>query len=205
MVFIFLKYVSIVPVLGIRYLFVSVIFRNRVRPTLKSIPNITGDIMIDAAMIYSALILIVLLMVILSVPSIFLLSWTAFKQLKRYMFLRAMRGMDDNSLPPNLVEELNTVRTDIGYATLITEELEKVSSIRSPMFQAELAGVLIIIMAFVPGYEFEVLILMMVLLVLCIIAVIYGSRAMKAIGREYVTLLKEMQEKGEKANDNMYG
>lgn len=161
--------------------------------------------MIDAAMIYSALILIVLLMVILSVPSIFLLSWTAFKQLKRYMFLRAMREMDDSSLPPNLVEELNTVRTDIGYATLITEELEKVSSIRSPMFQAELAGILIIIMAFVPGYELEVLILMMVLLVLCIVAVIYGSKAMKAIGKEYVALLKEMQEKGEKANDNMYG
>jgi len=161
--------------------------------------------MIDSGMIYSALILIVLLMVILSVPSIFILSWNAFKQLKRYMLLRALRGMDDSSLPPNMIEELNTVRSDIGYATAITEELEKVSGIRSQMFQAELAIMLIAIMAFVPGYETDVLILMMTLLALCIIAVIYGGRAMRALGKEYVSLVHEMQEKGEKANDNMYG
>ena len=161
--------------------------------------------MIDSGMIYSALILIVLLMVILSVPSIFILSWNAFKQLKRYMLLRAIRGVDDSTLPPNMIDELNAVRTDIGYATVITEELEKVSGIRSQMFQCYLAGVLIVIMAFVPGYETDVLILMMVLLALCIVAVIYGSRAMKALGKEYISLVREMQEKGEKANDNMYG
>lgn len=161
--------------------------------------------MIDSGMIYSALVLIVLLMVILSVPSIFIISWNAFKQLKRYVLLRALRGMDDASLPPNMIEELNTVRTDIGYATAITEELEKVGGIRSQMFQAELAIVLIVVMAFVPGYESDVLVLMMVLLALCIIAVIYGGRAMRALGKEYVSLVKEMQEKGERANDNMYG
>ena len=121
------------------------------------------------------------------------------------MLLRALRGMDDASLPPNMLDELNTVRSDIGYATAITEELEKVSGIRSQMFQAELAIVLIAIMAFVPGYETDVLILMMTLLALCIIAVIYGGRAMHALGKEYVSLVHEMQEKGERSNDNMYG
>ena len=161
--------------------------------------------LIDDTMIFSALIIITLLMVILSIPSIFLLSWNSVKQLNRYMFLRAFREMDDSSIPSNLLSEWASVKTDIGYATLITEELEKMSAIRSPMFQAEIAALLIIIMAFVPGYETNVLILMMCLLALCIVAVIYGGRSLRAIGREYARLLHEMEEKGEKANDNMYG
>ena len=80
--------------------------------------------MIDSGMIYSALILIILLMVILSVPSIFILSWNAFKQLKRYMLLRALRGMDDSSLPPNMLEELNTVRTRIRRAKAMVEAMK---------------------------------------------------------------------------------
>ena len=161
--------------------------------------------LIDDSMIFSALIIITLLMVILSIPSIFLLSWNSVKQLNRYMFLRAFREMNDSDIPANLLNEWASVKTDIGYATLITEELEKMGAIPSPMFQAEIASVLIIIMAFIPGYETNVLILMMVLLALCIIAVIYGGRALRAIGREYARLLHEMEEKGEKSNDNMYG
>lgn len=161
--------------------------------------------MIDADMIYSALIVIALLMVILSVPSIFLLSWNGRKQLRRYLFLRALKEMNDSDIPPNIINEWSSVRSDIGYATLITEELEKMGSIRSPMSQAEIASILIIIMAFVPGYDTNVLILMMCLLALCIVSVIYGGRSLRIIGREYVKLAQEMEEKGQKSNDNMYG
>ena len=161
--------------------------------------------MIDTDMIYSALVLITLLMVILSVPSIFLSSWTASKQLKRYVALRQFRGVDDSDIPAALLNEWNSVKSDVGYATLITEELEKMAALRSPMFQAELAIILIIVMAFVPGYETAVLVLMMTLLALCVVAVIYGTRAMKLYGAEYVKLIREMAEKGEKGNDSMYG
>lgn len=161
--------------------------------------------MIDETIVYTALVIITLLMVILSVPSIILLSWNSTKQLNRYRFLRAFREMDDSTIPPALLNEWTAVKTDIGYAALITEELEKMSSIRSPMFQAEIASVLIIIMAFVPGYVNAVLILMMCLLALCIISVIYGGRALRAISKEYALLLHEMEEKGEKSNDTMYG
>ncbi len=161
--------------------------------------------MIDDTVIYTALVIISLLMVILSVPSIFLLSYNSVKQLNRYRFLRAFKEMDDSSIPAALLNEWTAVKTDIGYATLITEELEKMSSIRSPMFQAEIASLLIIIMAFVPGYTTPVLILMMCLLALCIIAVIYGGKSLKAISKEYAMLLHEMEEKGEKSNDTMYG
>ena len=161
--------------------------------------------MIDETIVYTALVIITLLMVILSVPSIILLSWNSTKQLNRYRFLRAFREMDDSTIPPALLNEWTAVKTDIGYAALITEELEKMSSIRSPMFQAEIASVLIIIMAFVPGYVNAVLILMMCLLALCIISVIYGVRALRAISKEYALLLHEMEEKGEKSNDTMYG
>ena len=161
--------------------------------------------MIDETIVYTALVIITLLMVILSVPSIILLSWNSTKQLNRYRFLRAFREMDDSTIPPALLNEWTAVKTDLGYAALITEELEKMSSIRSPMFQAEIASVLIIIMAFVPGYVNAVLILMMCLLALCIISVIYGGRALRAISKEYALLLHEMEEKGEKSNDTMYG
>lgn len=161
--------------------------------------------MIDETVVYTALVIITLLMVILSVPSIILLSWNSTKQLNRYRFLRAFRDMDDSTIPPALLNEWTAVKTDIGYAALITEELDKMSSIRSPMFQAEIASVLIIIMAFVPGYVQAVLILMMCLLALCVISVIYGGRALRAISREYAMLLHEMEEKGEKSNDTMYG
>ena len=161
--------------------------------------------MIDETIVYTAWVIITLLMVILSVPSIILLSWNSTKQLNRYRFLRAFREMDDSTIPPALLNEWTAVKTDIGYAALITEELEKMSSIRSPMFQAEIASVLIIIMAFVPGYVNAVLILMMCLLALCIISVIYGGRALRAISKEYALLLHEMEEKGEKSNDTMYG
>ncbi len=161
--------------------------------------------MIDETVIYTALVIISLLMVILSVPSIFLLSFNSVKQLNRYRFLRAFKEMDDSTIPAALLNEWTAVKTDIGYATLITEELEKMSSIRSPMFQAEIAALLIIIMAFVPGYETNVLILMMCLLALCIVAVIYGGKSLKAISKEYALLLHEMEEKGEKSNDSMYG
>ena len=161
--------------------------------------------MIDETIVYTALVIITLLMVILSVPSIILLSWNSTKQLNRYRFLRAFREMDDSTIPPALLNEWTAVKTDIGYAALITEELEKMSSIRSPMFQAEIASVLIIIMAFVPGYVNAVLILRMCLLALCIISVIYGGRALRAISKEYALLLHEMEEKGEKSNDTMYG
>ena len=161
--------------------------------------------MIDETVVYTALVIITLLMVILSVPSIILLSWNSTKQLNRYRFLRAFRDMDESTIPPALLNEWTAVKTDIGYAALITEELDKMSSIRSPMFQAEIASVLIIIMAFVPGYVQAVLILMMCLLALCVISVIYGGRALRAISREYAMLLHEMEEKGEKSNDTMYG
>ncbi len=161
--------------------------------------------MIDDSVIYTALVIISLLMVILSVPSIFLLSWSSTKQLNRYRVLRSFREMDDSSIPAHLLNEWTAVKTDVGYATLITEELEKMSAIRSPMFQAEIASILIIIMAFVPGYTTPVLILMMSLLALCIIAIIYGGRSIRAIGREYAQLLQEMETKGAKSNDNMYG
>ncbi len=161
--------------------------------------------MIDDSVIYTALVIISLLMVILSVPSIFLLSWSSTKQLNRYRVLRSFREMDDSSIPSHLLNEWTAVKTDVGYATLITEELEKMSAIRSPMFQAEIASILIIIMAFVPGYTTPVLILMMSLLALCIIAIIYGGRSIRAIGREYAQLLQEMETKGAKSNDNMYG
>ena len=161
--------------------------------------------MIDENMIYSALIVITLFMVIVSVPSIFLLSRSSFKQMKRYTFLRAFKEVDDSVLPSSIINDLNSVRSDVGYATLITEELEKMSSLRTPIFQTEIAIVLIIIMAFVPGYETNVLILMMTLLAVCIIGVIYGSLALRAISREYIRLLHEMDEKGEKSNGNMYG
>lgn len=161
--------------------------------------------MIGTDMIYSALILITLLMIILSVPSIFLSLWTASKQLKKYITLRKFKGMDGTQVPPHLLEEWNTVRTDVGYAALITEEIEKMGTLRAPLFQSELAIVLIIVMAFFPGYETPVLIFMMTLLAICVAAIIYSNRVTKRYGMVYIGLIREMSAKAEESDDVMYG
>ena len=103
-----------------------------------------------------------------------------------------------------MTHEWNAVKTDVGYITVLTEELEKVGALRAALFNSEISAILIVILMFVPGFEKDVFILMFILLALCIIALIFGYRVTKRYGEEYVNVARSMSGKGEESKDSMY-
>jgi len=149
--------------------------------------------------------IVTIMMIIISVPSILITVRNSSKQLKRYKTLRSMNNLGNNPLPQHIVNEWNAVKSPIGYTTLITEEIERLNGIRPAIFQTEIAFILIVFMAFVPGYSSAIFWIMIVLLVIVTITVIYGSLNIKMYTVEYLTILQELSNNGEESRDNMYG
>lgn len=160
---------------------------------------------IGAEYIFQALMIISLLLVIMSIPTIFITIRNSSNVLRRYMALRSLRDVDDGDIPSHILEEWNAVKNNVNYATLMTEELEKLNGLRPALFQTEVAVVLMVIMAFVPGYEPAVLVLMAVLIVLSVIALAYSYVCIKKYGTEYMSLLREMSNGPSGGRDAMYG
>ena len=161
--------------------------------------------MIDMDTIFDALMLITLLLIILSIPSIVLSFMSASKALKKYIALRTLKVSEDSDVPAHILNEWKAVKSNMSYATLITEEIERLNALRPSLFQAEIGIFLIIAMAFYPGYESDVFVLMMVLLVIAVVAVIYGYSNMKRYKNEYLSVLKEITGDSANSKDNMYG
>ncbi len=161
--------------------------------------------MIGMDTVFDALMLITLLLMILSIPSIVLSFMSSSKALKKYIALRTLKVTDDSDIPEHILNEWKAVKSNMAYATLITEEIERLNALRPSLFQAEIGILLIIIMAFYPGYESDVFVLMMVLLAIAIIAVIYGYSNLKRYKNEYLSVLKEISGDNTKSKDNMYG
>ena len=160
--------------------------------------------MIGSETIFSALVIVVLFMVLLSLPSIYVTLTHSSKQFKKYRQLRQMMARGVAEVPPKMTHEWNAVKTDVGYITVLTEELEKVGALRAALFNSEISAILIVILMFVPGFEKDVFILMFILLALCIIALIFGYRVTKRYGEEYVNVARSMSGKGEESKDSMY-
>ena len=160
--------------------------------------------MIGSETIFSALVIVVLFMVLLSLPSIYVTLTHSSKQFKKYRQLRQMMARGVTEVPPKMTHEWNAVKTDVGYITVLTEELEKVGALRAALFNSEISAILIVILMFVPGFEKDVFILMFILLALCIIALIFGYRVTKRYGEEYVNIARSMSGKGEESKDSMY-
>ena len=161
--------------------------------------------MIESDDIFLAMTIVTIMMIIISVPSILITVRNSSKQLKRYKTLRSMNNLGNNPLPQHIVNEWNAVKSPIGYTTLITEEIERLNGIRPAIFQTEIAFILIVFMAFVPGYSSAIFWIMIVLLVIVTITVIYGSLNIKMYTVEYLTILQELSNNGEESRDNMYG
>lgn len=161
--------------------------------------------MIESDDIFLAMTIVTMMMVILSIPSILITVRNSSKQLKRYKTLRSMNDLGNKPIPQHIVNEWNAVKSPIGYTTLITEEIERLDGIRPAIFQTEIAFVLIIFMTFVPGYSSDIFWIMIVLLIVIIVTVIYGSLNIKMYTLEYLAILQELSNNGEESRDNMYG
>lgn len=163
---------------------------------------ISQDVVIQAVMI------VAMMMVILSIPSILLTVRNSASLLKRYRLLRSIKDVgDEKEVPPNILNEWNAVNSPMAYTTLITEEIERLNGLRPALFQAELAALLIIILAIYPGFDSSVLIFMMIILVAAIASVVYGMITTKKYRQEYLVILKEISDRDEsnRAADGMYG
>lgn len=159
--------------------------------------------------VLSSILVVVMLLVILSVPSILLTVRNSAKLLKKYRLLRSIDISDRDDVPQQVLNEWNAANSQMAYTTLITDEIEKLSGLRPAIFQCEIAIVLMIILLLVPpGCTLEVMILMIVLIVVSALTVIYGALNTRMYTIEYVRILSEINAKNESENktaDGMYG
>ena len=143
---------------------------------------------------FQALMVIALLLAITSIPTLLISTRNASKLLRRYKVLRNVKDMDD--IPSHVVDEWNAVNNNVNYATIMTSELEKLNALRPAIFQAQVSIVMMVIMAFVPGYSSDLLWPMIIIIAVSVIATLFGYRCMKKYAEEYIKLLVEMKEDG---------
>lgn len=163
--------------------------------------EIGPDIVISSVMV------VIMMLVILSVPSILLTVRNSSKLLKKYRVLRSIDIREHDDIPPQIISEWNAVNSQMAYTTLITDEIEKLNGLRPSMFQCEIAIALMIVLAIIPGFEFSMLILMVSLIAISFAALLYGAYNAKMYTEEYMTILYEINEnnKDNGTADGMYG
>ena len=163
---------------------------------------------IGTDMVVSSVLVVVMMLVILSVPSILLTVRNSAKLLKKYRLLRSIEISDTDDVPQHVLNEWNAANSQMAYTTLITDEIEKLSGLRPAIFQCEIAIILMIVLMIYPGCELGVLILMIALIAVSLIAIIYGVLNTKMYTMEYVRILSEMNKDSVNENktaDGMYG
>lgn len=153
----------------------------------------------------SAMFTVMILLLIISVPTILITVRGSSKTIKRYIMLRSVDKIDD-SIPPQLVNEWSAVKTPIVYISIITEELEKLSGLKNLTTQCMLAILISVVLWFYPGYDASLQIPIIVADIISILAIIYGRFYRAIYKQEYLKILKETSEKEEfGAADGMYG
>lgn len=162
---------------------------------------------IGPEMICTAVMVVVMMLVILSVPVILLTVRNSAKLLKKYRLLRSIDISNQKDVPQQVMNEWNAVNSPMAYTTLITEEIEKLNGLRPTIFQSELAVVLMAVLAFIPGFETEMLWLIIALIIISVIAVLYGAINARMYTHEYLALLKELNDRNKDSGgaDGMYG
>ncbi len=163
---------------------------------------------IGTDMVVSSVMVVIMMLVILSVPSILLTVRNSARLLKKYRLLRSIDINEKDNVPQQVLNEWNAVNSQMAYTTLITDEIEKLSGLRPAIFQCEIAVLLMIVLLIYPGCELGVLILMITLIAISVFAVIYGGLNTRMYTEEYMMILREMNEESEgesKTADGMYG
>ena len=123
-------------------------------------------------MVVTAVMVVIMMLVILSVPSILLTVRNSARMLRKYRLLRSLDLDENDDVPQELRNEWNAVNSQMAYTTLITDEIEKLSGLKPAIFQCEIAVLLMIILMIYPGCQLEVLILMIILIAVSAFAVI---------------------------------
>ena len=160
---------------------------------------------ISSDLLFSALIIVALFLIILSTPTIILAVRASSKLLTRYRILRSVDDLDETSVSKQMLEEWNTVKSPLSYTALLSDEIERLGALRQAMLHSEIAIVLLIILAFYPGYATDVLIGIIAVVTIVTMVILYGIMNLRGYIREYVSALAEMDVNGDEAVARIYG
>jgi len=160
---------------------------------------------ISSDLLFSALIVVALFLIILSTPTIILSVRASSKLLNRYRILRSVEDLDEDDVTKHTLEEWNSVRSPLSYTAILSDEIERLGSLRQATLHSQIAIVMLIFMAFYPGYETNVLIAVAVTVAAVLFVVIYGMVNLRRYIREYVNALAEIDVNGDEAVSRIYG
>jgi hypothetical protein len=161
--------------------------------------------LITSDLLFFALIIVGLFLIILSTPTIILAVRASSKLLTRYRILRSVDDLDESSVSKQMLEEWNTVKSPLSYTALLSDEIEKLGTLRQAMLHSEIAIVLLGVMAIYPGYMKDVLIGIIAVIVSVLAVVLYGIINMRRYVTEYVIALAEIDVNGDEAVARIYG
>ena len=161
--------------------------------------------LIDSSDIYVAVVVVAILLVVLSVPSLLLSVRASSSLLKRYRVLRFVTPENKSHVPRALLEEWSNVTSPLTYVSLLANEIEHLSSLRPAIFQAEIAVVLVIALSVFPGFVTEVLLLMIAVCVVSVIVMLYFRSNVRQYRLEYAMASDELDSSGNESKDMIYG
>ena len=153
--------------------------------------------MIDTYQIYSAVLVVAILLIVLSIPSIILTVRESSHLLKRYRLLKCVGQDDIGELHKTIRDEWSSVDTPLTYATMLSEEMERLNSLRPAVLQAEIGLVLIVFLAIVPRFENDVLVFMILVIAAVLLTLIYCRLNGREYAREYVEAMSELESNGD--------
>jgi len=156
-------------------------------------------------LLFSAFLVVALFLIILSAPTIILSVRASSKLLNRYRILRSVEELDENAATKHMIEEWNSVRSPLSYTAILSDEIERLGSLRQATLHSQIAIAILVFMALYPGYETDVLIAVAAIVAAVIFVVVYGIRNLRRYIREYVNALAEIDVNGDEAVSRIYG
>jgi len=160
---------------------------------------------ISLDLLFTALFIVALFLIILSTPTIILSVRASSKLLNRYRILRSVEEMDESGATKHMIEEWNSVKSPLSYTAILSDEIERLSSLRQAMLHSQIAIAILVFMAFYPGYETDVLIAVIAIVAVVLFVIVYGMRNLRRYINEYVNALAEMDVNGDEAVSRIYG
>ena len=154
---------------------------------------------------YGAILVVAILLVVLSIPSIILTVRGSSKLLGRYKLLRSVNEANAENIPKVILNEWTAVKSPLTYVSMLSDEIERLNTLRPAVLQAEIASVLIILLAIIPQFEGDLLYVMIGILVVVFAALIYARMNTHAYAVEYVTTMAELENNGGESHDMIYG
>ena len=163
------------------------------------------DMLIDFEGMYGAILVVAILLVVLSIPSIILTVRGSSKLLGRYKLLRSVDESNAENIPKIILNEWTAVKSPLTYVSMLSEEIERLNTLRPAVLQAEIASVLIVLLAIIPKFEDDLLYVMIGILLIVFASLIYARINAHAYAVEYVTTMAELENNGDESHDMIYG